>query len=227
MGGGGGLLRTLGWKISEVKRTRGGFSGYCSLKVTRSWKMPPCGRWREEEGGGVEGERSLEVGLPSGRIPGRCAAPVGRPPRPAPCQAWLNWICPQRQAGGPPPRASRRGPSQRPARQTGFRPTAATPSSPLAAPPGGASTAGRMQEFKKIRKASRELGTACRQGACTEMMAGEAGSGASKRRETQRAEGLGRHPCPSRRRQHCEAPPHTLMACSTRTTGQDLVEHTE
>lgn len=34
---------TLGWKTSLVNRTRGGLSGYCSLNVMRSWKMPPCG----------------------------------------------------------------------------------------------------------------------------------------------------------------------------------------
>lgn len=31
----------LGWNIWHVKRTRGGFSGYCSLKVRRSAYTPP------------------------------------------------------------------------------------------------------------------------------------------------------------------------------------------
>lgn len=38
---------TLGWNTSLVNRTRGGLSGYCSLKVTRSSKIPPCAGHRD------------------------------------------------------------------------------------------------------------------------------------------------------------------------------------
>ena len=43
-----GQLLTFGWNISLVKRTRGGLSGYCSLKVMRSWNTPPCKVSKEE-----------------------------------------------------------------------------------------------------------------------------------------------------------------------------------
>lgn len=33
---------TFGWKMSQVKRTLGGFSGYWSLKTTRSENAPPA-----------------------------------------------------------------------------------------------------------------------------------------------------------------------------------------
>ena len=43
----------MGWKISEVNRTRGGFSGYDSLNVMRSWNMPPCVAQLAHNGYGV------------------------------------------------------------------------------------------------------------------------------------------------------------------------------
>jgi hypothetical protein len=48
---------TFGWNTSLVKRTRGGFSGYCSPKVMRRENTPPaCDTFFSEVGQfGLEG----------------------------------------------------------------------------------------------------------------------------------------------------------------------------